>query len=52
MWIKSFNKIYRDAKKEDIWNAWADVNNYIKWHNDLDYCKLEGSFTVGNGFVA
>jgi hypothetical protein len=51
MWIKSYSKVYKETRKEDIWRLWADINNYIKWHDDLDYCKLDGKFTVGNYFM-
>ncbi len=50
-WTKSFSKVYSGVKKEDIWCLWTDVNNWLKWHDDLDYCKLEGSFEVGNHFI-
>lgn len=51
MWEKSYSKIYKDVNKEQIWQIWADVNNYPKWHDDLDYCKLDGEFAVGNYFM-
>lgn len=51
MWSKSYSRVYKDIKKEEIWSLWADVNNYLKWHDDLDYCKLEGTFTEGNYFM-
>ena len=51
MWVKSHSKVHKNVKKEDIWRLWADVNNYIKWHDDLEYCKLEGKFSVGNYFM-
>lgn len=44
------SKIYQDIKKEDIWKIWTDVNNWPSWHGDLDYCKMEGKFAVGNYF--
>ena len=50
MWIRSFSKEYQNIRKKDIWSIWLDVNNYPSWHNDLDYCKLEGEFKVGNFF--
>lgn len=50
MWTQSFSKIYSEAKKETLWNLWADVNNWPMWHSDLDYCKMEGPFEVGNHF--
>jgi len=51
MWTRSFSKIYSDIRKEDIWQIWTDINNWPKWHGDLDYCKLEGEFQVGNHFL-
>lgn len=51
MWTKSHSKVYKGVKKEEVWRIWADVNNYIQWHDDLDYCKLEGEFIVGNHFM-
>lgn len=51
MWIKSYSKVYKNIKKEDIWRLWADINHYTKWHDDLDYCTLEGKFVVGNHFM-
>jgi hypothetical protein len=50
MWTKTHSKVYKDIKKEDIWHIWTDVNNWATWHEDLDYCKLDGSFIVGNYF--
>jgi hypothetical protein len=44
------SKVYQDIKKEDIWRIWTDVNNWPAWHGDLDYCKMDGSFIVGNHF--
>lgn len=51
MWTRSYSKTFQGIEKEDIWRIWADVNNWPTWHGDLDYCKLEGSFTVGNYFM-
>ena len=50
MWTKSFSKIYPGIKREDIWDLWIDVNNWPKWHEDLEYCKMDGEFKVGNHF--
>ena len=51
MWIRTYSKEYKGIKKSDIWQLWTDVNNWHTWHADLDYCKLEGSFKVGNRFI-
>ncbi len=51
MWTRSYSKIYSGIKKEDIWRAWVDVNNWPLWHDDLEYCTLEGPFVVGGFFM-
>ena len=51
MWTKFHSKNYSGITKERIWAIWTDVNNWPSWHGDLDYCKLEGSFAVGNHFM-
>lgn len=51
MWTRTYNKVFKGIKKEDIWHIWTDVNNWPKWHGDLEYCKMEGDFVVGNHFM-
>jgi hypothetical protein len=51
MWIKTYNKIFQDINREDIWRIWTNVNGWPTWHGDLDYCKLDGDFVVGNHFM-
>ena len=51
MWVKSYNKIYQGIKKEEIWRIWADVNNWPKWDNELEYCKMVNKFTESNQFI-
>jgi len=51
MWTRSHSNVYKDIKAEVVWRLWSDVNNYLQWHDDLDYCKLEGPFAVGNYFM-
>jgi hypothetical protein len=51
MWTKTHSKIYQDINKEDIWRIWTDVNNWPTWHGDLEYCKMDGAFTIGNHFM-
>jgi hypothetical protein len=50
MWEHGVSKTYKGITKEKIWEIWTDVNNWAKWHDDLDYCKIEGKFEVGNHF--
>lgn len=51
MWTRTYNKVFANVSSEAIWQLWTDVNNWPNWHGDLEYCKLEGSFVVGNNFM-
>jgi hypothetical protein len=50
MWTRTYSKTFQGLKREDIWRIWTDINNWPTWHGDLDYCKLDGDFKVGNHF--
>ena len=51
MWIREYSKFYPGVRAEVIWHLWTDINNWHRWHSDLEYCKLEGEFVVGNHFM-
>lgn len=51
MWVKSYSKIYQGVKKEEIWQLWADVNNWPKWDKELEYCKMEAPFVKDSQFI-
>lgn len=51
MWIRTYEKTYSGVSKQDIWQAWVDIENWPKWHGDLEFCKLNGAFAVGNYFI-
>jgi len=51
MWTKTHSKVYQGINKEAIWRIWTDVNNWVAWHEDLDNCKMDGAFVVGNHFM-
>ena len=51
MWTQTYSKTFKNINKETIWQIWTDVNNWPKWHGDLDYCQMEGPFVVGNHFM-
>lgn len=51
MWEKIHSRFYPNVSPEAIWKIWIDVNNWTRWHDDLDSCKLEGDFKVGNHFM-
>lgn len=51
MWTRTYSKLYSDISPESIWKIWVDINNWPSWHGDLDYCRFEGEFKVGNHFI-
>lgn len=51
MWTRTYSKTFRGVSSEAIWRIWKDINSWTAWHDDLDYCRLEGDFTVGNHFM-
>ena len=51
MCTKNYSKTFQGLKRQDIWRIWTDINNWPTWHGDLDYCKLDGDFVVGNHFM-
>jgi len=51
MWKKTYSTIIKNVQKDDVWRVWTDVNNWPTWHNDLEYCKINGAFEKGNHFI-
>ena len=51
MWTRSYSKTFDNIKRDTIWQILTDVNNWPQWHEDLDSCKMEGPFAVGNHFM-
>jgi hypothetical protein len=46
MWTKKVT-IKTKASQEQIWNLWADVENWNKWDKEVEYSELNGKFEVG-----
>lgn len=51
MWSNTYSKFVTGVSKQAIWKIWSDIENWPEWHDDLDYCKLEGSFKPGSHFT-
>jgi hypothetical protein len=51
MWTRTYSKNFKGLSKDSIWKLWTDVNNWPTWHGDLEYCKMNGPFKVGNYFI-
>lgn len=51
MWSKSHSIVTKEVTKEQMWNLFADVNNWHTWDTGIEYAKLEGNFEKGNHFL-
>lgn len=50
MWTRSYSIVTKEVTKEQMWQLFADVNNWHKWDKGIDYAKMEGKFEKGNMF--
>ncbi len=48
MWKRSHSVVSRAVTKSQIWNLFADVNNWQTWDEGIEYAKLDGIFEEGN----
>ena len=51
MWTKSHAIVTKEATKEQMWQLFADVNNWHTWDTGIEFAKLEGKFEKGNYFT-
>ncbi len=51
MWTKTISQTTKLATKEQIWKLFADVNNWNKWDDGIEYAQMEGDFIAGNHFI-
>lgn len=51
MWTRSHSIVTKEITKEQIWNLFADVNNWHTWDKGVEFAKLEGKFEQGNHFM-
>ena len=51
MYEKSYSKLFPDIKKEVVWELWSNPKNWLKWHDGLEYCALEGDFKAGSHII-
>lgn len=49
-WVQEYEKVYTGVRKERVWELWKDVDNWPKWHGDLESCRMVGDFMVGSHF--
>ncbi|MDE3250034.1 MAG: SRPBCC family protein [Bacteroidota bacterium] len=51
MWTKSYSVVTKEITKEQIWNLFADVNQWPAWDKGVEWTQLEGKFEKGNHFM-
>jgi hypothetical protein len=51
MWTKTHTMTTRKASAEQMWKLFADVNNWHRWDNEIEYAKIDGEFQQGNHFL-
>lgn len=50
MWTAE-HTIVTDASKESVWKAWVDVENWKKWDEGVEWCRLDGEFKAGTTYT-
>lgn len=50
-WTKTYTKVYKGVSRDTVWKTWSDIDHWPTWHNDLEYCKIQGPFANGSHFV-
>tara|TARA_A100000171_G_C2135779_1_gene150105 strand:+ start:2540 stop:3052 length:513 start_codon:yes stop_codon:yes gene_type:complete len=50
MWQQTHRCFYEGISKKEIWRLWKDIDNWPRWHTDLESCRLIGDFKVGSHF--
>jgi hypothetical protein len=51
MWSKSHAIVTNEVSKEQMWNLFADVNNWHTWDEGIEFAKMTGEFEKGNYFT-
>ena len=51
MWTKSHSIVTKEVTKQQMWQLFADVNNWHHWDDSIESATLEGRFESGNHFM-
>jgi hypothetical protein len=49
--VGTATRVVEGISKEEIFEFWADVNNWEKWNDNIDSATLEGAFKAGSFFT-
>lgn len=47
MWSQSYSQRVQGLSRAQLWAVWADVNQWHRWQDDIEYARLTGEFAVG-----
>ncbi|HVT04390.1 MAG TPA: SRPBCC family protein [Thermoanaerobaculia bacterium] len=50
MWSRSYSRTVKGLKAAQVWQVWADVNQWHTWQDDVEYATLDGDFESGKVF--
>lgn len=50
MWSKSYSTITKEVSKEQLWQLFADVDNWHTWDDGIEYTSMNGPFEQGTIF--
>ena len=51
MWKRSYSIVTKEVTAKQIWNLFADVNNWHTWDHGIEFARMEGKFEKGNHFL-
>lgn len=51
MITKTVSKTTQEVSQQAMWDLMADVNNWNKWDEGIEYSAMDGNFITGNTFT-
>lgn len=51
MWESRHERVFPGLRKQDVWAAWADVNNWHRWDDEIEFARMNEPFRAGSRFV-
>ncbi|MGI9090800.1 MAG: SRPBCC family protein [Gemmatimonadaceae bacterium] len=50
MWQRTQEMTFVGIAKQQVWDAWSDVNNWHLWDTDIEYARMSEPFRAGAKF--
>jgi hypothetical protein len=51
MWTRSYSVTTDKVNGQQLWQLFADVNNWHTWDDGVEFASIEGKFEQGNHFI-